>query len=331
MTYKISVIVPIYNQEKYLEKAIESVINQTIGFQNIELILVDDCSTDNSQNIIKKYAEKYCNIYAIFLEKNSGNAATPRNKGIKKSSAKYIMFLDPDDEFISDFCEKMYKEIHETDVDLVKCNFILIQNNENIFKYYFDESIDKKIIKNTEKPLKYVSIWNGIHKSDIIKENNIIFPNGTGEDIYFTTYEFLNISKMAYLNNYFGYKYYDRNDSKAKTPTKEKIQSIIEVFKLTKNICIKSKREDVMNIILGQQYPGLLMRITNTNSTYKIELLKETYALRSSMPNIIIPSLVYKFADFLIMKRLFYLTVLYLKIAPKIYSSKILSKLKKLF
>lgn len=99
MTYKISVIVPIFNAENDLKNAINSVINQTIGFENIELILVDDCSTDNSKNIINYYLTKYPNIKAIFL-KNTGNPSKPRNIGIDKSTGEYLMFLDSDDFFV---------------------------------------------------------------------------------------------------------------------------------------------------------------------------------------------------------------------------------------
>ena len=331
MTYKISVIVPIYNQEKYLNKAIESVINQTIGFENIELILVDDCSTDDSKSIIENYSQKYKNVIPIYLETNSGSAAIPRNHGLKKVNAPYIMFLDPDDKFILDFCETMYENITKNKVDLVKCNFITITNDTEHYTPYFDEKIKEKLIKKTDPPLKYVSICNGIHKTDILQKNKIIFPNCIGEDICFTTNEFLNINQMLFLNNYFGYKYYDIDESHAKEPNTEKILSVIKAFKITKQYCDKSNREDVLNIILGQQLIGLFTRI-NANQesiTIKRNLLKKTYDLRKTMPNLIIPSVVYKIADNLMMKKLFYITIIYLKIAPKIYNSKIILKILK--
>ena len=81
--YKISIITPIFNAEKFLRNTIESIIKQSIGFENIELILIDDKSTDKSGEIIKDYANKYDNIKPIFLEKNSGAASFPRNKGIE--------------------------------------------------------------------------------------------------------------------------------------------------------------------------------------------------------------------------------------------------------
>lgn len=90
MSYKISVIVPVYNAENELSSAIDSIINQSIGFDNIELILVDDASLDNSKNIMVQYAKEYSNIKPIFLEKNSGYPGKPRNIGIKSVNVDYI-------------------------------------------------------------------------------------------------------------------------------------------------------------------------------------------------------------------------------------------------
>ena len=99
--YKVSVIMPVYNAEEYLGNALDSVINQSMGFENIELILVDDKSTDNSRNIIEEYSNIYYNIKPIFLDENSGCPGIPRNVGIKNASSDYIMFIDNDDEYFA--------------------------------------------------------------------------------------------------------------------------------------------------------------------------------------------------------------------------------------
>lgn len=127
--YKVSVIIPVYNAESSLKNALNSVINQTIGFKNIELILVDDNSNDNSKNIIKCYANKYDNIKAIFLNQNSGSPSKPRNIGIENVTAPYLMFLDNDDEFFKDCCEVLYNSITTNQVDIVNCNHASKLNN----------------------------------------------------------------------------------------------------------------------------------------------------------------------------------------------------------
>ena len=95
--YKVSIIIPIYNAGNYLEDTIKNVMAQSIGFNNIELILIDDCSKDDSKSIIEKYANKYSNIKPIFLKSNSGHPSYPRNIGLKNVSAPFIIFLDSDD------------------------------------------------------------------------------------------------------------------------------------------------------------------------------------------------------------------------------------------
>ena len=94
MNSKVSIVVPIYNTEKYLKKCLDSIINQT--YENLEIILVDDGSTDNSGKIIDDYAKKDSRIKAIH-QKNAGQS-TARNNGIKKATGKYISFIDGDDE-----------------------------------------------------------------------------------------------------------------------------------------------------------------------------------------------------------------------------------------
>ncbi|EKP7814543.1 glycosyltransferase family 2 protein, partial [Campylobacter jejuni] len=101
---KISVIIPIYNVEKYLDKCLKSVINQT--YKNLDIILVDDGSIDNSLNIAKEYAKKDERIKIIHNEENLGTFAA-RNNGVKHSNGEYLMFLDPDDFLELEACEKL--------------------------------------------------------------------------------------------------------------------------------------------------------------------------------------------------------------------------------
>lgn len=109
--YKISIIMPIFNAEKHLEFSLNSIINQTIGIKNIQVILVNDCSTDNSHMVINDYTNKYDNFLAIHLEKNIGGAYGPRNIGLKYATGEYLMFLDSDDAYELDACEILYKKI----------------------------------------------------------------------------------------------------------------------------------------------------------------------------------------------------------------------------
>ena len=132
----ISVIVPIYNAEKYLNKCIKSLINQTK--KELEFILVNDGSTDSSEEIIKSYKDKRIKYYK---NENQGIGKT-RNFGIDKATGKYIMFLDSDDYLVTDACEEVYKKAETENLDLVVCDFYRIEEDKK-------EEIKMPEFKNT--------------------------------------------------------------------------------------------------------------------------------------------------------------------------------------
>ena len=130
MSYKISVVIPVYNAQNDLSKAIDSIINQTFGFENIELILVDDASTDNSKEIIKEYQSIYDNIRLVELKQNSGLPGKPRSLGIDYASAYYIVFLDSDDTYEKDAFEILYDTIQKENSDFVmSSHYINLEGN----------------------------------------------------------------------------------------------------------------------------------------------------------------------------------------------------------
>lgn len=111
--YKISVILAVYNVENYIEQAFQSLLQQTIGFSNLQIIFADDHSTDQSRNIVQKYTEQYENVCAVYLADNSGACGKPRNEGMKLAAGKYVMFLDPDDLYEPKACEILYQEMEQ--------------------------------------------------------------------------------------------------------------------------------------------------------------------------------------------------------------------------
>ena len=118
--YLITVICPTYNCEKYIQRTINSIINQTIGFENIELIFVDDCSTDSTKNIIAEYSKEYKNIVPFFLKENHGFPGFGRNVGLEKSTTEFVMFMDNDDELDED---TGYSFVPEKEIDNIPINW----------------------------------------------------------------------------------------------------------------------------------------------------------------------------------------------------------------
>ena len=130
MNSKVSIIIPVYNAEKFIEKGIKSILEQT--YKNIEIILINDGSADNSLKIIKKYEKKFPDIIKVYNQKNMGVGKT-RNKGIEVSNGDYITFIDADDYIDSDFIETLMNKISDNDIivsgyrqvdEMDKTNFI---------------------------------------------------------------------------------------------------------------------------------------------------------------------------------------------------------------
>lgn len=178
---KVSVIVPVYNVEKYINKCLKSLVNQTL--KDIEIIVVNDGSPDNSQKIIDEYAKKYKNIKSYIKE--NGGVSDARNFGIEKSSGEYIAFVDGDDFVLNDMYEKMYEKAKSNNFDIVVCDLNYIyedDNSEMKVSSGFDKDttdIKKAIINN------YPVVWNKIIKREIF--NNIKFKKG----VWFEDVEFL--------------------------------------------------------------------------------------------------------------------------------------------
>lgn len=131
---KISIIVPVYNGSKNLKVGIDSLLNQSIGKDNLEIIMVDDCSSDNSWQIISNYVKNEDCCRGIHLEENSGSADVPRNRGIEESTGNFIMFLDCDDAYVVDACETLYDAAIENNVDIAFGRFKRVSEDENIAK-----------------------------------------------------------------------------------------------------------------------------------------------------------------------------------------------------
>ena len=202
---KVSVIVPIYNVEKYLPKCLDSLINQTLD--DIEIILVNDGSTDNSGNIAKEYKAKY-NDKFIYLEKENGGLSDARNFGIPYAKGEYIAFLDSDDYIEEDAYEKMYEKVKKEDADYIECDFIWEYPNKQI--------IDKRIEYINKKDMVAkvrVVAWNKLIKRELIIKNNITFPKGLRyEDIEFTYKLIPFLQKVSYIDKPFVH-YVQRNNS----------------------------------------------------------------------------------------------------------------------
>ncbi len=186
---KISVVVPVYNVEKYLRECLESLVNQT--FKDIEIICVNNGSTDNSLEILEEYAKKDSRIIVINQE-NRGPSGS-RNRGLECVRGEYLAFVDSDDYMDLDFYEKLYKSAKETDADIAATKVKFFKDGEYIEKNIINKHtyrMGKDILETPDDKIYFVrvaNLWNKIYKTELINKNNIRFVNGiTFEDTHFS-------------------------------------------------------------------------------------------------------------------------------------------------
>lgn len=220
---KVSIIVPVYNVEKYIERCLNSLVNQTL--KDIEIIIVNDGSADGSKGIIQKYLNKYKNI--VYLEKENGGLSSARNYGIPYAKGEYIGFVDSDDYVELTMYEKMYNKAIEEKSDMVECDFIWEYPNkkrEDIGKIY---SSKKEAIVEAR-----VVAWNKIIKKDIIEKTKITFPEGLRyEDIEFFYKIVPYLDKISFVKETLVH-YVQRESSIANTQN----ERTGEIFKIWENV-----------------------------------------------------------------------------------------------
>ena len=168
--YKVSVIIPVYNVEKYIDKCLSSLVNQTL--KDIEIIVVNDGSPDNSQKIIDKYVKKYPKKIKSFIKENGGQGSA-RNFGLTKANGEYIGYVDSDDYVELDMYEKLYNKAKTNNYDIVTCG------NYNVSENYENKIVDNivTIYKSKTENIIFgkMAVWNKIYKKEILVNNNIEF------------------------------------------------------------------------------------------------------------------------------------------------------------
>ena len=197
----ISIIVPIYNAEKYIEKCIDSLINQTK--EELEFILINDGSTDSTDELIKKYNDKRIKY---FKNKNQGIGKT-RNFGIEKSTGKYLMFIDSDDYLKENTCEELYRRITKDKSDLVICDFYKIYENGKLEEICLP-SFKPTTLKKSPNLLIDINLspWNKLYKTSLVKENKIKFiENLKYEDAPFVIETFDKATKISKVDKCLNY------------------------------------------------------------------------------------------------------------------------------
>ena len=236
MTEKITVIVPVYNVENYLNKCLDSLINQT--YKNLEIIVINDGSTDNSGKICQEYAQKDNRI--IYIEKENGGQSEARNMGLDRMTGSYVTFVDSDDWVEPDYVEVLYNKLIEYQADIAVGNYYSYNEQEGIFYFHiFGNSYYEKVYDNVSifenfyesehmKNFALICVGGKLYKSDLFRE--LRFEVGKlGEDGYLNQKIYLLAEKTIYLNAGL-YAYRQREGSSSRSWTEKWMHALVDAM-----------------------------------------------------------------------------------------------------
>lgn len=339
MEYKISVIIPMFNREKTISRCLDSILNQKWDediSKDIEIVVVDDCSTDNSKEIVNKYIESNSNIHMFSTETNSGYPGKPRNIGIENSNADYIMFLDSDDEYDEYMCKTLFDEIENSSADLVCCNRYNvdeIDSTKSYAKYPKDTPVkNNKVFFDNETIFYLIDLylWNKIFKSHILKENKIFFKTDklAEEDLFLYQY-YLNCPSNCFihLKDYFGYKRHETNDSISQSYSLNDLIGAVEI--ITEGYETLKGKNLNFSLVFQSRLSTIIFRTlqgsTLDESREKLVNLFEKINDFEKDINFSLPIMI-DIANKLILKKKYGLTIYYLKFLRKIKNSNFLIK-----
>lgn len=242
MSKKISIIIPAYNTEKYIGRCLESVLNQT--YQNLEIILVDDGSTDNTLELMNEFGLKDSRIKVVHKE-NDGQAEA-RNTGMDASTGEYIIFVDSDDFIENDMVEFLYNIAEENCADVSRCGFLTDYedgtttipqyNSEPVF-FDYDERLADLFVGGHLSGV----LWNKIYKRSAVQNIRFLKEDGCSEDFSFNYRVFKNASKTVFCDIP-KYHYCIREGSITKTSFNVNAFSITKVKKIALNELSKNNK-----------------------------------------------------------------------------------------
>ena len=269
--YKITVVISTYNTGDYLNEFLDSIKSQSLGFENIEVIFVDDNSTDKATlDLLKKLDESYENVKSVFLDKNSGFPGTGRNVGLKLSKSDYIIFSDHDDTYTQNAFEVMLEKIEDNDTLISNFNQVYPDRTvpfKSIYKNAGEIAVSD--ISEDENLLRVpAAIWTRLFRRQFLLDNDIRFLEGMlAEDVYVATYSCLKADGIIYLNDFYSYNYKIRDSKDDKSTIHVRNRKYIEAI-------LKGyyKIDEMLNDLNRTSYGEVIFKSHLTSWLYTIVL-----------------------------------------------------------
>ena len=267
---KLSIIVPVYGVEKYIDKCLNSLVKQSL--KEIEIIVVNDGTKDNSQKIIDKYVKKYPDKIKSYIKENGGQGSA-RNYGLKKASGEYIGYVDSDDFVEKDMYKKLYNKAKENNYDIVVCG------NYNVSEDYQNKNIDA-FINNYNTDLENIffgkmAVWNKIYKRDILIKNKLEFKEKVWyEDLAFTLKAIMNSNTFAFIDEPL-YDYLIREGSTMNNSNVKRNLEILEAFNDILSYIQHNKKEEYFSKIeflaIDHIYISAIVRVLKAEADDKVK------------------------------------------------------------
>jgi len=273
---KISIIMPIYNAERYLKEALDSVISQTL--KEIEIICVNDGSTDNSLEILKTYAEKDSRIKIITGENKGWGYAC--NTGISASNGKYIGFVESDDFIEQDMFETLYNVAEKNQVEIIKSDYIKFSTDGDPKKNFVDKldrtnSYYNRIINPKDDVFVFnfrINIWTGIYLRTFIEQNKIRMnetPGASYQDNGFWFQTFCYANKIYFLDKVF--YHYRQDNPESSVNSKEKVFCICDEYNYIREFLEQHPeyKSKFLNIYTYRKYHNYMFTYNRIGEEYK--------------------------------------------------------------
>lgn len=284
---KLSIIVPVYGVEKYIDKCLNSLVKQSL--KEIEVIVVNDGTKDNSQKIIDKYVKKYPDKIKSYIKENGGQGSA-RNYGLKKATGEYIGYVDSDDFVEKDMYKKLYNKAKENNYDIVVCG------NYNVSEDYQNKNIDA-FINNYNTDLENIffgkmAVWNKIYKRNILIKNKLEFKEKVWyEDLAFTLKAIMNSNTFAFIDEPL-YDYLIREGSTMNNSNVQRNLEILDAFNDILSYIKHNKKEEYFSKIeflaIDHIYISAIVRVLKADADDKVKretINKLIDYMNTSFPN----------------------------------------------
>lgn len=247
--YKLSIVALVYNLEKYLPRCLDALVNQTL--QEIEILCVDDGSTDSAPQIIEEYAKKYPDKIKTFHKENGGEFTT-RNYGLERAKGEYVTFVDTDDYVEPNWAEKLYNAAEQNDADIAVCGFERIDLKtgkvvgKDMTKY---GNITKQVTPKDDFVLFInPAPWNKVYKREVIKDFRFLPFRGFNDTLFLIS-TYTKVKKISFVPDVL-YHYFLRYDSQIHTVNMQDVNNLKKYLLEVKELYIKENKLEKMQYIL---------------------------------------------------------------------------------